>query len=350
MATAQVELPPVLVDFSEIDNPPDEDLEEWKNALLAGTGQQFEEDEDGVLTLVETGAGLGPRDAPEAANDGVIVDFPDELQASEEGGVLAEEGLLEEEPGLLEKAGGLWSWLQGDTAGEVAAEPEPAPAPVKKAKAKPISKPKAKPVKRQPAKRVPSNRRKKNEPPSDPEAIAKDKAIRKYLAYARRFNLEGDSMTKSVAQLKKLSIEDINTHYQLMKDRANEGENEAVLYDFIIEGLGLFARLYQAKLRRTKIAAQMYGNVSMCELQRVFKEKTSDDPDLEDTTLKADIAEAAIELADWLHRPWWLRLGFHAHRLLEEAARRESEARAAVHLGKPTSDRSQRVMERLGVI
>lgn len=305
-------LPPVTVDFDALDATPYEE-DSWKARLMSENPKDW--------------------DFGTAEPYGIAVELPEEPAP----------GQAKEDPAVQQASQGLFDWVGGALGLGSAASPEkpaknkgkekvqskqtaakkPAPKPTKPAekgppRRTPIQKPAARTLPKQEARKAPVRRKPGQIAEDDPERDAKRSLILKYQTWAKRFGAEQDVMTKNVKQLSAMPMEQMHTEYLLLKAKTNEGVNEAMVYDMFEHGLKYLGEFYGKYLRRQRLASMLYGNVEFVYLGEVIDDALGEengDPDL-----KLALAEAAIELAEWLQMEWYYRLCWHAHKLCKEAA------------------------------
>jgi hypothetical protein len=314
-------LPPVEVNFEALDNDGDE---EWKNKLM---GDNFDWDEESSsMAFEEPLTEISNEEAP---------------------------GQAKEDP-LVEKASsGIMDWLWGgssenkDKGKEKVEDSKPPSSAKKRAPAKrPPAKAKTSTVKKPAAKKLPAKRRATPVDPADPEVIAKNRLITKYRSWATRFNDPTDLSAKTVKQLSSMKLEDIQREYNILKAKTNQGASEGMMYDLFENGVKMFGNFYTKFLRKQRLMG-IYGDVQFTKLDEVLQEALGEengDPDL-----KIALAEAAIELAEWLQVEWYYRLCWCAHKICKEAADAEVlEIRKELATGD-VSTRGADVLKALGI-
>ena len=316
--------PPAPVNFDALDAPPDDT---WKSRLTDETSINWE-------ALAEReGKGMGtlPKvETPEEPLDGVG----------------------HEDPAVLSMAKSAFNWFASPVPADPQEEVEkPAPAAVKKpAPRKPAAKTAAKTVKK-PIPRKPAVRRKPgtaNKPVPIPKDVKeRERYIRMYRDFADRFELNDDIMTKTTKQLGKMTLEDLKRQYGLLKAKSNQGTVEAMCYDIFEELIKMGGKLYTKYLKRHALFGSLYGNVEFVYLDEILARALDDEEG--DPALKAALAEAAIELAEWLCQPWYYRLLYHSHKIYGLAASLETQRRARVVSDQPMTAAGRAVFDSLGL-
>lgn len=332
-------LPPVVVDFDALDSTPYEE-DSWKSRLMSENPKDW------------NFAEAGPSEP--------AFELPDEPAP----------GQAQEDPAVEQASKGLFDWVGGALGLGSSAEPEkpakdkgkekvaPKKAPVKKqppkvaaekgpARRTPIQKPKARALPKTEARKAPARRKPGTIADDDPEKDEKTRLMIKYQMWAKRFGAEQDVMTKNMKQLAALPMDQMEREYLLLKAKTNEGVNEAMVYDMFEHGLKYLGDFYGKYLRRQRLASMLYGNVEFVYLGEVIDDALGEETG--DPDLKLALAEAAIELAEWLQMEWYYRLCWHAHKLCKEAADLEVKAKTAQLAKGQVSDGGERILSGLGL-
>ena len=320
---------PVYVDFSALDDNPDN---EWKKALVGGEGNEVY-----LSELLGAGVGEISNDTTSAAEP--LTELPEEPVA----------GQHKEDESVIDLVGKAFNWASAfassdsaPTSEELAAKKTESKKLPPKKKAVKITNKKAVTIKKTPVRKVPA--KKKTFIPITKEAKARESLISKYRSYSSRFNLNAESHTKTTKQLAKYSLPDLEREYQLLKAKSNEGEVEEICYDIFEAALNMFAKVYARKLKYSMINT-VYGSVDLIYIQEIIDEKF--DEETGDPHLKRALAEAAIECAEWLCQPWYTRLAYHAHKIILEAGALEMNRRIGTLSGNSVSDAGREVLSKL---